>query len=35
MAAAVQYDNCYAPDFDIKERYQLMRDALNKTGRPI
>lgn len=30
-----QYDNCYAQDYDIRERYSDMRDALNKTGRPI
>lgn len=30
-----QYDNCYSEEVDIKERYMDMRDALNKTGRPI
>lgn len=30
-----QYDNCYAEDIDIKQRYTDMRDALNKTGRSI
>jgi hypothetical protein len=30
-----QYDNCYAEDADIKQRYTDMRDALNKTGRSI
>jgi hypothetical protein len=31
----LQYDNCYADDWDIGERYTAMRDALNKTRRPI
>lgn len=31
----VQYDNCYAEDVDIQQRYTDMRDALNKTGRSI
>lgn len=34
-ASLSQYDNCYAQDYDIRERYSDMRDALNKTGRPI
>ena len=32
----LKYDNCYAPASDwIVDRYSAMRDALNKTGRPI
>jgi hypothetical protein len=35
LLCVLQYDNCYADDWDIRERYTDMRDALNKTGRPI
>ena len=32
----LKYDNCHAPASDwIVDRYSAMRDALNKTGRPI
>lgn len=31
----LKYDNCFALSFDIQERYVAMRDALNKTGRPV
>ena len=32
----LKYDNCNAPASDwIVDRYTAMRDALNKTGRPI
>ena len=32
----LKYDNCHAPASDwIVDRYTAMRDALNKTGRPI
>jgi len=32
----LKYDNCYAPASDwIVDRYSAMRDALNRTGRPI
>ena len=32
----LKYDNCNAPASDwIVDRYSAMRDALNKTGRPI
>ncbi|CAF2100474.1 unnamed protein product [Rotaria magnacalcarata] len=33
----LKYDNCYAGPTNktIKERYERMRDALNRTGRPI
>ena len=32
----LKYDNCHAPASDwIVDRYAAMRDALNKTGRPI
>ena len=31
----LKYDNCYNEGKSSLERYPLMRDALNKTGRPI
>ena len=32
----LKYDNCWAPASDpVVGRYEAMRDALNKTGRPI
>ena len=32
----LKYDNCFAgPEDWIVDRYSAMRDALNKTGRPI
>ena len=31
----LKYDNCYNQNIDPKKRYPPMRDALNKTGRPI
>ncbi|GLJ35357.1 hypothetical protein SUGI_0711190 [Cryptomeria japonica] len=31
----LKYDNCNSGGEDTKERYQIMRDALNKAGRPI
>jgi len=31
----LKYDNCYAFSDNVQERYITMRDALNKTGRPI
>ena len=31
----LKYDNCFNQDKPSKERYPPMRDALNKTGRPI
>ncbi|KAK9811915.1 hypothetical protein WJX72_012363 [[Myrmecia] bisecta] len=32
----LKYDNCFAPASDwVVDRYMAMRDALNKTGRPI
>eukprot|EP00887_Chlorella_sp_A99_P006558 scaffold3.g6558.t1 len=32
----LKYDNCFAPASDwVVDRYTAMRDALNKTGRPI
>eukprot|EP00271_Cylindrocystis_brebissonii_P005059 TRINITY_DN169_c0_g1_i9.p1 TRINITY_DN169_c0_g1~~TRINITY_DN169_c0_g1_i9.p1 ORF type:complete len:343 (-),score=49.62 TRINITY_DN169_c0_g1_i9:2171-3199(-) len=31
----LKYDNCYADDTSPQSRYTTMRDALNKTGRPI
>lgn len=34
-SCSLQYDNCYASDVDLQQRYSDMRDALNKTGRPI
>lgn len=34
-ATDCQYDNCYNENLPYPERYTLMRDALNKTGRPI
>jgi len=31
----LKYDNCYNNKISSKTRYPPMRDALNKTGRPI
>ena len=31
----LKYDNCYNYNISSKERYPVMRDALNQTGRPI
>ncbi|XP_065179089.1 uncharacterized protein LOC135809630 [Sycon ciliatum] len=31
----LKYDNCHAGDIDVRERYPIMRDALNRTGRKI
>ena len=31
----LKYDNCYNKGIKSTERYPIMRDALNKTGRPI
>ena len=31
----LKYDSCYDRNEPAKERYSKMRDALNKTGRPI
>lgn len=31
----LKYDNCYTDGTDAKERYPVMRDTLNATGRPI
>lgn len=31
----LKYDNCYSTDASVKDRYQVMYDALNKTGHPI
>ena len=31
----LKYDSCYDRNEPAKERYTKMRDALNKTGRPI
>jgi alpha-galactosidase len=31
----LKYDNCYADGTKPEERYPVMRDALNATGRPI
>jgi len=31
----LKYDNCYHDTPKYRERYETMRDALNKTGRPI
>ncbi len=31
----VKYDNCFHDERAAKERYRRMRDALNKTGRPM
>lgn len=31
----LKYDNCFNDNIDPKKRYPVMRDALNKTGRPI
>ena len=31
----LKYDNCYNKNLPATERYKAMRDALNKTGRPI
>ena len=31
----LKYDNCYNQGISSLERYPVMRDALNKTGRPI
>ena len=32
----LKYDNCWAPPADwVVDRYTAMRDALNRTGRPI
>jgi len=31
----LKYDNCYADPRTPEERYPIMRDALNKSGRPI
>ena len=31
----LKYDNCYSGPKSPQERYTAMRDALNKTGRPI
>lgn len=31
----LKYDNCYNDDIPPQERYPIMRDALNATGRPI
>ena len=32
----MKYDNCWAPAEDwVIDRYVAMRDALNRTGRPI
>ena len=31
----LKYDNCNNDNIDVKKRYPVMRDALNKTGRPI
>ena len=31
----LKYDNCYNEGISSLERYPVMRDALNKTGRPI
>ena len=31
----LKYDNCYNNDTKSIDRYSVMRDALNKTGRPI
>lgn len=31
----LKYDNCYNQDVPARIRYPAMRDALNKTGRPI
>jgi hypothetical protein len=32
----LKYDNCWAPASDwVVDRYVAMRDALNRTGRPI
>ncbi len=31
----LKYDNCNNQNIDVKKRYPVMRDALNKTGRPI
>lgn len=31
----LKYDNCYDESIPPKKRYPVMRDALNKTGRPI
>lgn len=31
----LKYDNCFSAAIDVKQRYQAMRNALNKTGRPI
>jgi hypothetical protein len=34
-SAHTQYDNCFAEAADVRERYEAMRDALNKTGRAM
>ena len=31
----LKYDNCNNNNIDVKKRYPVMRDALNKTGHPI
>ena len=31
----LKYDNCFNQNISAKTRYPVMRDALNKTGRPI
>jgi len=31
----LKYDNCNNNNVDVKKRYPVMRDALNKTGQPI
>lgn len=31
----LKYDNCFNENVPATERYTAMRDALNKTGRPI
>ncbi len=31
----VKYDNCYTDGTKPEERYPIMRDALNATGRPM